>query len=388
MDGAFRDRIKRLLRKARSLEREEKERMEAAKARHEAALNMEEPDRIPVGVGIGPVWSDWYFKKRYHVKIGKYWRDPKLLIEYQLRTWIDSFEDFKDDRTYVIPGAVGPLGGVVLHPSIVGCKAVFPEDDFAWIDLRYRIFDTKEKIDDFITPEIPEAGLMPETLGRVEEVRKLVGDLLDVRILGGNGSALQMAAYTRGIKELIRDMYTDPPIVHKLMKKMMDVYEKMDQYYEAEWGIPYCNIEEGRYYDNPLAYFSPPLVERFVLPYYREYAKSCGWEHWSFETQDTMDEFVDLFRTVPIKTLGSLVSSSDLGKFKEVLGPRGVRFNVFLAPGRLVGSSGIEPEVRRIIDIMGHKGGWTLSSGVIDKAIPESNIQAFLKAVNENGRCR
>ncbi|MBO3803783.1 MAG: hypothetical protein JTT11_07965, partial [Candidatus Brockarchaeota archaeon] len=96
------------------------------------------------------------------------------MVECELRAWIDSFKEFADDRTFVIPDAVGPLGGVFLHPSIVGCRTVFPEDDFPWIDLSHRVFDEKEKIDDFVAPEIPSAGLMPEILERVEAIERLV----------------------------------------------------------------------------------------------------------------------------------------------------------------------------------------------------------------------
>jgi hypothetical protein len=389
METAFRAKIARILREGRDLERRHADRIEAARARRQAAWNHETPDTIPMTLALDPVWSDWYFKKRYNIKIGQYWTDPKLLVEYQLRIWIDSFRDFEDDRTSVLPNAVGPLGGVVLHPSVVGCRTVFPEDDFAWIDLRRRVFKTKEMIDDFVTPEIPEAGLMPETLERLRAVENLVGDMVDVRIQGGDGSALQMAAYTRGIPELIRDMFTDPPIVDKLMRKMMAVYERIQQYYEAEWDVPYKGRDvEGLFYDNPLSYFSPALVERFVLPHYRRFAEKCGWRNWSFETQDVMDDFIGLFRTIPLKTVHSLVSSSDLDAFREALDPSKTRFGVFLSPGtKLLRSPGMEAEVSRVVNTMGREGGWVLSSGIIDAAVPEARIGALLKAVRESGRC-
>jgi len=388
MDPMFRDKIKGLVRKARELETEHKDRIHAARIRHEASWRSERPDRVPVGLGVDPVWSDWYYKRKYGIEIGRLWDNPKLLVECELRAWIDSFLDFDDDRTFVIPNAVGPLGGVFLHPSIVRCRTVFPEDDFPWIDLSYRVFDAKEKIDDFTTPDIQEAGLMPEILKRLETLDKIIGDIVDVRILGGDGSPLQMAAYTRGISQLIRDMYEDPPIVHKLMRKMMDVYDKVNKYYEAAWQTPYRGEDiEGRFYDNPLSYFSPRLVETFVLPHYKEYAGKCGWKNWSFETQDVMDPFIELFRTIPIRTISSLVSSSDLRLFKSVLGPKRVRFGVFLAPGRLMlDRLGIEGDVKRIVNIMGHDGGWTFSSSEVDSAVPQENIQSFLSAAKKYGR--
>jgi len=387
MDTMFRDKIKGLVRKAKALETAHKDRIHAARTRHEASWRLEKPDRIPVSLGVDPVWSDWYYKKKYRIKVGRLWDDPKLLVECELRAWIDSFLDFNDDRTFVIPDSVGPLGGVFLHPSIVGCRTVFPEDDFPWIDLSYRAFDAKEKIDDFTTPDIHEAGLMPEILKRLETLDKLVGDIVDVRILGGDGSPLQMAAYTRGITQLIRDMYVDPPLVHKLMRKMTDVYDKVNRYYEAVWRTPYRGEDiEGRFYDNPLSYFSPHLVETFVLPHYIEYAVKCGWKNWSFETQDVMDRFVDLFKAIPIRTISSLVSSSDLGLFKSALGQKHVRFGVFMAPGRMMlDRLGIEGEVKRIVNIMGHDGGWSFSSGAVDSAVPQENIQFFLSAVKKYG---
>ncbi len=364
------------------------ERIEGSRARLESSLNLEAPDRIPITLGLNPVWSNWYFRKKYGVKIGEFWRDPKLLVEYQIRAWIDSFEDFDDDRTFVLPGEIGPLGGVVLHPTIAGCRAVFPEDDFAWINLQYRAFDTKDKIDAFVTPEISEAGLMPETLERLEAIERLVGDRFDVRIQGGDGCPLQMSAYTRGIHHFIRDMYTDPPIVDRLMGKMMDVYDKIQVFYRDRWGVRYEGKDiEGCFYDNPLSYFSPRLVERFVLPHYRRYARKCGWRHWSFETQDVMDPFIDLFDETPIRTINNLVSSSDLAKFRETLRPKGVRFRIFLAPGRLVHPRSIEAEVKRIISIMGRDGGWVLSSGVLDSAVSKENIRALLDATRKHGAC-
>ncbi len=388
-DAAFRKNVERLLREATKLEKESKERLESARIRLDASRNFEKPDRIPVTVDLSPVWSNWYFRRRYHIAIGRYWKDPRLLVEYQLRTQIDSFREFDDDRPWVTSGEVGPLGGVVLHPSIVGCRCVFPEDDFAWLDLSHRVLDSKEKIDDFVTPDIPKAGLMPQTLQMMEVIEKLVGDLISVRIQGGDGGPLQMAAYARGIRQLIRDMYTDPPIVHKLMNKMLDVYDAIRRYYRQMWGIEYeGDSSQGHFYDNPLAYFSPALVERYVLPCYQAYARKCGWTRWSFETQDVMDEFIDLFQRIPVGHFSSLVSSSNLSRFKSVFGPKRVRFSVFIAPGRLVSEATIRAEVSRVIDAMGREGGWTLSSGVIDAAVPETHIQTFLKAAKESANCQ
>ena len=318
------------------------------------------------------------------MRIGDYWKDPKLSVEYQLRGWIDSFRDFEDDRPYVVPSDVGPMGGVVLHPTIAGCRAVFPEDDFAWIDLSYRALDTKEKIDDYQVPDVEGAGLMPETLKRFEEVEDLVGDLLQVRIQGGNGGPLQMAAYTRGIRELIRDMYTDPALVHKLMGKMVGVYRAIKIYYEDTWGIRYRGADiDGYFYDNPLSYFSPRLVEEFVLPYYEEFARECFYRTWSMETQDVLDPFLGIYKKMPIGNIRNLVSTSDLASFRRELD--GVGFNVFMAPGRLLHRPSIESLVKQTIDAMGLGGGWTLSSGVLDAAVPEENILEFLRTAKVLG---
>ncbi len=382
MDTVFRRKIEGLLKRASRLERKSRDRIEASRCRLDAALNLEKPDRVPVTLGLSPIWSDWYLKRRYHVKIGRYWRDPKLLVEYQLRTCIDSFGDFDDDRTSVVPGSVGPLGGVVLHPSIVGCKTVFPEDDFAWIDLRHRALDSRGKIDRFTTPEICRAGLMPETLEMVKAIENLVGDLIPVRIQGGDGSPLQMATYIRGISQLIRDMHSDPALVRTLMGKMMSVYEEIDRFYEAQFGIRYAGEDiEGILYDNPLAYFSPALVERFVLPHYRRYARKCRWRNWSFETQDNMDQFLGLLAKIPVRTIHNLVSSSDLAAFKDRLGGRGVRFKVFLSPGAsMLHPARLRAEVGRIVNTMGLEGGWTLSSGVLSHAVPPADVRAFVEA--------
>ena len=123
--------------------------------------------------------------------------------------------------------------------------------------------------------------------------------------------------------------------------------------------------------------------ELFVLPVYRRYAEECGWRHWSFETQDIMDDFVEIFKALPIRHLHNLVSSSDLRLFRKELGPN-VRYHVFMAPGRLITPSSMLSELGKIFTAMGRQGGWTLSSGVLDNAVRADQIRSFVQAVREN----
>jgi len=385
----LREKFKRLLKEADRLNRVYKDRIEESRRRIETSLNFQESDRVPIQVSI-TTWSGWYFRK-YGLNMAEYFMDPEIQAFYQLKERIDAFKELDYDHLE-IGTTVGVMGGVVSHPSVIGCRIVSPEDDWPWVDVRYHPLDTPEKIDDFQVPEIAKAGIMPQIIERYEKMEKLVGDLTNVTIHPGDGvpeRPLQMAAYARGYNNLIRDMYTDPHLAHKLLRKMRDVGEAIHNFYrDLGLGRDLSDVEVVDLYDNFLCHFSPPLLRKFVLPYYWEWAKKYGWKNWTISSQCVLDPYVEIMTEIPTKGINYLTSFSNLKLFKGTFTPRKVWIRVAYEASLMRNQTPakIEKECKRITEIMAPGGGFIMSTAILDWATPKENIHTFIDASKKYGR--
>jgi len=386
----LRDKIKKLIEEAEKLNRIYKDRIEESRNRYEDAIRFEEPDRVPIRVWVEGM-SGWYLQRKYGLNMAEYFRNPEIQAFYELKERIDAFKELDDDR-FEISTTVGVNGGVVSHPSVIGCRIVFPEDDWPWIDVRYHPLDTPEKIDDFQVPEISKAGIMPQIIERYEKLEKLIGDLTEVTIYPGDGvpeRPLQMAVYARGYNNLIRDMYTDPELAHKLIRKMRDVGEAIHNFYrELGLGKDLSKIEAVDLYDNFLGHFSPSLLRKFVLPYYREWAEKYGWKHWNITSQCVLDPYIEIMTEIPTKYVSYLTTFSNLKLFKETFTPRKVWIQTAYEASLMLNQTPeeIEKECKRIIEIMAPGGGFIMGTACLDWRTPEENIRTFIKASKKYGK--
>jgi len=385
----LREKIEKLIDEAERLNRVHKDRIDGSRNRYEAARKFEEPDRVPVHVWVEGM-SGWYLKRKYRLNLAEHFRNPELQALYQLKERIDAFEDLDDDRLEIDKSIV-VHGGVVSHPSVIGCRIVFPEDDWPWVDVRHHPLDTPEKIDDFQVPDIAKAGIMPQIVERYEQMKKMLGDITEVGIAPGDGvpeRPLQMAVYARGYTNLIRDMYTDPRLAHKTLGKMRDVGEAIHNFYR-DLGLDgdLSETEGVDLYDNFLGHFSPSLLRRFVLPYYWEWARKYGWESWNITSQCVLDPYVEIMTEIPTRYVSYLTSFSNLRLFKETFTPRKTWMNVAFEASTMLNQtpSGIEKECKRIMDIMAPGGGFIMGTACLDWRTPEENVHAFIRASKKYG---
>jgi len=380
------ERLKRLVEEAECLNHIHKARIEGSRRRLEAANRFEEIDRVPVQVWVEGM-SGWYLRGRYGLNMAEYFMNVELQALYQLKERMDAFKEIGDDRLE-ISTAVGVEGGVVSHPSVLGCRIVFPEGDWPWVDVRYHPLDTAEKIDDFQVPEIAEAGIMPDIVERYEAMMKFVGKLAEVTVNPGNGvpeRPLQMAVYARGYSNLVRDMRTDPKLARKLLGKMVEVGEAIHDFYGELSGSGPPQVGSVDMYDNFLGHFSPSLVREFVLPHYREWAHKYGWKNWTLSSQCVLDPYLGIMAEVPTKCITYLTSSSNIKLFKETFAPMRVWMKVAYESSPMLNNAPkkIEEECKRIIGIMSPGGGFIMGTACLDWRTPERNIRAFVRATKK-----
>lgn len=371
-----------LVREIKELRHKYRDRIEASVSRLQAVERFEEPDRIPTHMGVGGVWSDWYLKK-YGIKIRNFWEDPATQLSAQLRSLIDAFEEFDDDRTL---DTIDVLAGVVTEPSVVGCRIVYPEDDWPWVDLRCPPLDTPEKIDDFEMPDVPNAELIRHVTNTYEYMEKMVGDEFKIGPQNGEGP-FELAVYSRGITNIIRDMFTDPPLVHKLLKKMSDVWIEIYRYYERLFGE---EMHPQNMSENPLGYFSPKQFKEFIYPHTRYVLEKIGGDRWLFYNYEGEDIHIFIEDIAELPKLKSCYISSraDLKKCKEALSKKRVISSFHFEAHDLyaLNSGEIEELCRKMIEIIAPGGGCTFNTGLINSKVPKENLQIFLKAVQKYGK--
>jgi len=383
------ERLKRLVQEVESLNRLHKARIDESRRRLEAAMGFEETGRVPVQVWVDGM-SGWYLRGRYGLNMAEYFRKVELQAIYQLKERTDAFREIGDDRLE-ISTTLGVEGGVVSHPSVLGCRIIFPEGDWPWVDVRYHPLDTVEKIDDFQVPEIAEAGIMPDIVKRYEAMCKFVGNLAEVTVNPGNGipeRPLQMAVYARGYNNLVRDMRTNPKLARKLLGKMVEVGEAIHDFYNELLGIGPPQVGAVDLYDNFLGHFSPSLIREFVLPHYREWAQRYGWKYWTVSSQCVLDPYVGIMAEVPTKCITYLTSSSNIKLFKETFAPRRIWIKVAYESSPMLNNAPqiIEEECERMIDSMSPGGGFIMGTACLDWRTPERNIRALIRAIEKGKR--
>jgi len=383
------DRLKRLVEEVEVLNRLHKARIDESRRRLDAAIGFEETSNVPVQVWVEGM-SGWYLRGRYGLNMAEYFRNIELQALYQLKERADAFREIGDDRLEMST-TVGVEGGVVSHPSVLGCRIVYPEDDWPWVDVSYHPLDTAEKIDDFQVPEIAEVGIMPEIIERYEAMRKFVGNLAEVTVNPGDGvpeRPLQMAVYARGYNNLVRDMHTDPKLTCKLLGKMVEVGEAIHDFYGELLGSGPLQDGAVDLYDNFLGHFSPSIIREFILPHYREWAQKYGWKSWTLSSQCVLDPYVEIMAEVPTERITYLTSSSNIKLFKETFTPKRVWVKVAYESSLMLNNAPqiVEEECERIIETMSPGGGFIMGTACLDWRTPEQNIRALIRATRKGRR--
>jgi len=371
-----------LVREIEKLRQRHRDRLEATISRLQAVERFEEMDRIPVHIGVGGVWSDWYLRK-YGIRIKKFWEDPATQLSAQLKSMVDAFKEFDDDRTL---STVSVFAGVVTEPSIVGCRVVYPEDDWPWIDLRYPPLDSPEKIDDFEMPDVEDAELMKFVTRDYEYMEKTVGDVFKIGLADGEGP-FELAVYARGITNIVRDMYTDPSLAHKLLRKMREVWIEINRYYEKLFGR---EMRSNNMAENPLGYFSPKLYREFIFPNTKDILEKFEGEPrfvYNYQGEDIHIFIEDIARLPRIKSC-YVSARADTKKCRKALYEKRIVSNFYFEAHDLyaLNPRQIEEMCRKIIEIIAPGGGSSLNINLINSKVPKQNLDTFLKAVQKYGK--
>jgi uroporphyrinogen decarboxylase len=333
-----------------------------------AAMNAgEDFDRVPCIPLLGEPST-----RLIGAKIREYWHSPQLMAEAE----IAAFNRFGHDSLGLGPDAYGIA-------EAMGANVIFPDDNIPFIEKAY--------IDDYsrlssLEPLNPyKDGRIPLFIQACELLREAAGDVVGV---GCNvAGPFTIAAYLRGVENILKDVYKEPDEVHELLRLVTESCKNcIDALSVYDIGIGMAD---------PLAsgtVIGAKVFNEFVSPYMREIIKRAIEKtgrkpslHLCGNTYKIWSEIA----TFDIASF-SLDNVVDIGLAREEIGHkvclmgnvdpslvimRGNRNIIFAAVAECLNKAGDNPR------------GFILSSGCqIPITTPMENVDCFMEAARELGK--
>jgi uroporphyrinogen-III decarboxylase len=327
-----------------------------AENRLTAARNFEEPDRVPVQIGVGGP----FFCSVLGYTLYDFYRnlDLNLKIQFEGSRW--AYENLGDDRTGYAQDMeqMSPNMGATQEGVIWDCDILLPTKDnpwrSPWIVPKFRTPDEIEKL------EVPDPK---ECVKRAEKhyVKafgvKPRGELLPP----GIHAPFSAAGSLLGTDILYVYLYKYPDLMQRLFKKLLKSLYVLVDYVDDQRGETRTGIG---LYDDHGGYLSEKMYRKFVLPYnkqiYERYGKEGRFLHMDSQTDHIAHILRDEYKLDSL----DLGWQADIAKIKEVLDGR-VFFKGNLNSSLLVASpyEEIERAVEHCIYSAAPGGGYVFDLG-------------------------
>ena len=325
------------------------------------ALNLREPDRVPV---VPFIIS--FAAKYAGMKFIEYCRDPRKLSEAQLLT----ARNFGIDAVYVDSDAV-------IEAEAFGAEVVYFEDDVPSIGSP--MVKSVRDIEALRIPDPYRDGRMPVWIEATRILWEKAGD--ELGIFTNINGPFQIAAQLRGITGICMDMYRDPELVEKLLEETTEVAVRFAQA-EVEAGSDAIVMGESLASPNIM---SPRQYERFVLPYDRRVIAEVDAPFLLHICGDAT-LMIDLMVSTGTRFL-EVDTPVDLAKIREKYGNKvGIRGNVSTTLLLSGTPEEVEEAAKQCIVKAARGGGFILGSGWEGpRGTPQANLKAMVEAALKHG---
>ena len=361
---------------------ETKARIMKSKARVLTAVNLAEPDRVPLDIQANPG-----VLQRLHRDLGS--STHRDLLE-RLRS------DIVDLRGVVDPDYCGPLpysrelgGGV--RENFWGWRqkimqsATGPED--CYVEFVLGDAQSVEELQQHCWPR-------PEWFD-FSDFAKRLGEWQDFAVMASGASVFQHATFLRGIDNLLIDMATQPEMAHWLMDRFTDFYlDFFDRMLTAAQGqIDILRAADDLGTQRGL-FFGADMFRTFIKPRLKkliDMAHSHGVK-FLFHSCGGIRPLIEDLIEIGVDILDPLQAAADGMEpqaLKHAYGDRiclhGGICTQFLLPRGTPDE--VRSEVRRRLEILGSGGGYIVAPcHVLQTDVPTENVLAMCDAVVEFGR--
>ena len=330
-------------------------------------------DRIPVVMNIGT-----YAAYISNVSSYEYFKDPKKAYDVQM--WAKKLHRHDGGLSYGVPSSnVFDFGGeleIAKSPRISLPKVMG------------NIVETPEDTESFKLPDFKKRKYV---MKKFEFDTILNENGFDVSIT--SGSPLRMAGDIAGVELLMKWMYKEPSLVHKLLRISTDYILMLADWYIEEFGVENCSAFSN-YPTDSHELISPKMFEKYSLPYIAEIHDKLlkkGIKKWSIHlcgnhTKNLKYWINDIkLHERSIITIGH---EMDIEKVAKIFGQDHIiGGNVNTSLLKMGSANEVYIECEDIIKKMkNHPGGFILMPACdIPAETPPINLNALLEAANKFG---
>ncbi len=349
---------------------EERENEMTGKQRVMAALDLKEPDRVPL-----VPFAMTFCARQYGIPFSEYVSNGKLLAEAEVST----------ARRFGWDAVIASCDTAVFA-EVLGGKSVIPHDDVPRIT--EAVINPTSAAVDFKKLKDPSAylsvGRLAEYLSSVKHMKQLVGD--ELAVIGWTEGPFQGAMLM---------MNADPQAIFLMRQDKALLHEIMEWYGEYAFQCAKVFVDNGADIigsgESAAYYLSPEGFEEFVLPHEQKLyhrineeldtkvlIHSCGYvpQCLKYSPQVNPKGAIQFDYQVPLKWAKDLVG-------KEITLMGNLDCNRLLHLGT---PQEVEESCRRAILAAGQGGGFLLSGGCeIPRDMPYANMQAMQKACVKYG---
>lgn len=346
-----------------------------ARERFTAALNLEEPDRVPACPWLT---SDWF--------MGQYDLDSKTWyssLDAQLQAQVETYSKFPDMQFF--PGFRASYGSTV-EASAMGCEIVYPPD--ATPQAVPVIQEVPRDLDKLKVGNPETDGRMPEALGLYRELADKLAEYGFEITAGFLHGPMDVASEVRGMTELMLNFFDAPDAVHRIMDAATETcIAWANAQYEAS-GRTMLHILVS---DDVSSQIGRDYWCQFVEPYMRRLFDNIpdsvvGGIHNCTQSQ----QVIDLYAEVGARLL-QFGPDVDPAFAKEKVGDRMCLLGNLAPTGVLKEGTpeDVEAACREVIRKAAPGGGFILgSSGSVARYTPMENLEAMVTACEKYGTYR
>jgi uroporphyrinogen-III decarboxylase len=198
------------------------------------------------------------------VKLGEYYRDPKIMLQTQLKAG-EMFHNL-----YGLPKAgVKPTYSSYVEATQLGVEIFFPDDNVPMV--RRPVLNKAEDVYKLKILNPYKEGLMAQMIRTYEYMKKHTPDGVPVG-LGGTEGPITTAVIVRG-QDFFVDLFLHPKEIHKLLEMVVEVSLLIRRAIEKVTGE---KIRSTNISDDFSGLLSPEQYKEFAYPYQKQIYDEFG----------------------------------------------------------------------------------------------------------------
>lgn len=262
--------------------------VEKNRERIDKARRFEEPDRVPVVIGLGGP----YYAKIFGYTLAEYYNNLSIMLDVQIRgmkwrlTWLQ--DDYTGMGIWLDIGSISE--GIVFN-----CEIEMPSQKNPWKSpWIVPCIKSLEDIDKLEVPDPYRHEGIKAYYEKLEKYEKLAKSYYGNISVGGKlqiHPPMSAAGSLLGPRRLYSWLYKYPNDMHKLFRKLEETFKVLQEYYYDVRGgskgyLGLCDDHAG--------YLNRQMYEKFVLPYNLRLYETYGTEQRSLHMDSHMDHITDI----------------------------------------------------------------------------------------------